>query len=139
MTLSASVDVSGPLFGPKKPGLQMALNIDRNMMEIAAEGAANARSRYLAGSGGREPVRMLGDRVGDHIIGRTFARPSKGGRRWHEYGVVQVYNEGLSAAQGRSLMAAGSILEGRLNVMRTIAREAGRKLREVDLTKGFGE
>ncbi len=131
------LEVTGPL--TKDPAKRMAENIERSMEDIRAEGESTARSRYLSGSGGRDLVRMTGDRVGDHVIGRTHARPSKGGRRWHEYGVVQVYNEGLSGAQGRSLMAAASVLEGRLNVMRAVARQAGQKLRQVDLTKGFGE
>lgn len=134
----ATVDVSGPLVGPKKPSAIMLENIERAMQDVADFGAGIATRGFLSGAGGRQPISAIGDRVGDHVVGRVFARPSKGGRRWHTAGVVQVYNEGLSARQGVSLMAAASILEGRLNVMRNVTRQMASRLRKIDLTKGLG-
>jgi hypothetical protein len=130
-----SVELEGPLFAD--PGKKMLANITEQAAQLRDAGAAQARRGYEAGSGGRAPISRLGDRVADHVVGRTVARPSEGGRRWAAHGVIQVYNEGLSVQQGRSLMAAASILEGRTNTMRTIARQIGQKLREIDLTKGL--
>lgn len=133
-----AVELSGPLFSgdPKK---QMLANIHAQMVALAESGAEEVRRGFAAGEGGRALITELGDRVADHVVGRTVARPSKGGKRWTGYGVVQVYNEGLSVAGGRSLMAAASILEGRTSTIRTATRRIGSQLRQIDLTKGFGE
>jgi hypothetical protein len=135
-TVTASVALSGPFFAGD-PAKTMAENIEKLMAEIAWRGSQDAQRGFRAGSGGRSPVTALGDRVADHIVGRVVARPSKGGRRWRAAGVVQVYNEGLSGPEGRSLMAAASVLESRLGVIRRVARSMGRALREIDLTKGL--
>jgi hypothetical protein len=135
-TVTASVALSGPFF-TKDPGKTIGENIERLMEEIAKRGAEDARRGFASGSGSRQVISRLGDRVADHVIGRVVARPSKGGRRWHAAGVVQVYNEGLSDVQGRSLMAAASILEGRTNTIRKVARNMGAALRKIDLTKGL--
>jgi hypothetical protein len=135
-TVTAAVALSGPFFSGD-PGQKMAENIERLMQEIADRGASDARRGFASGSGSRQLVRELGDRVADHIVGRVVARPSKGGRRWRAAGVVQVYNEGLSGLQGRSLMAAASILEGRQNVIRKVSRSMGQALRRIDLTRGL--
>lgn len=134
--LTASVELSGPLL-TGNPEQVMWENIAAHYEQITQEGAEEARRGFSRGAGGRSPVSALGDRVADHVIGRVVARPSKGGRKWKASGVVQVYNEGLDARQSRSLMAAGSILESRLGVIRGVTRSLGRKLRTVDLTKNL--
>lgn len=135
-TLTADVDITGPLF-TKDAEQAMWNNITSHYEQISQEGAEEARRGFARGQGGRSPVSALGDHVSDHIVGRIVARPSRGGRSWRAHGVVQVYAEGLDATQARSLMAAGSILEGRMGVIRTVTRNLARKIRQVDLTKGL--
>src|SRR5689334_24089799 len=113
--LTAEVDVSGPL--TKDPAKVMWANIQAHYDQLARDMAQEARQGFLRGSGGRAPVRALGGRVADHVIGRVMARPSRGGRRWHAAAVVQVSNEGLDQKQSRSLMAAASYLEGEMRVI----------------------
>jgi hypothetical protein len=133
---STELDLTGPLF-TRKPGQTIRDNIGALMERLAGVGASETRRGYAAGSGSREPVQALGGRVADRVVGRVVARASHGGRRWHASGVIQVYNEGLSVQQGRSLMAAASVLEGRQNVIRKATREIGRQLRSIDLTAGL--
>lgn len=133
---SVEVDLSGPFF-EKNPGETIRQNIERLMGSIAKAGVAEVRRGFAQNQVSRAPISRLGDRVADHIIGRTFARPSEGGRRWHASGVIQVYNEGLSDVQSRSLMAAAASIEGRQNVIRKATREIGQRLRQIDLTEGL--
>lgn len=132
------LEVTGPLVSGN-PAKMMQANIEHLMADIRDRGAEEVRRGFAAGEGGRQEVSGLGGRVADRVIGRVVARPSEGGRRWHASGVIQVYNEGLSGAQSRSLMAAASVLEGRSNIIRNATRRIGSQLRQIDLTKGFGE
>lgn len=130
------VELSGPVFD-KDPEKVMWQNIEKHYAELARDMAGEAEAGFRRGAADRPLVRLLNDRVADHVIGRVQARPSRGGRRWHAAAVVQVYNEGLSAAQSRSLMAAASRLEGRMRVIRDVTRRGAAKLRQIDLTKGL--
>lgn len=114
------IELSGPFF-QRDPGLTLRGNIERMVQAIADEGASSARQSLQAGEGSRATITALGDRVSDHVIGRTHARPSRGGRQWRASAVVQVYNEGLDAASSRSLMAAASSVERRVRTFRSLA------------------
>ncbi|HET7182664.1 MAG TPA: hypothetical protein VFI15_10565 [Candidatus Limnocylindrales bacterium] len=134
--LTVTWDLNGPLFRGD-PSKTMWENIEAHYAELARYGESEARRGFSQSAGGRQAISALGDRVADHVIGRVMARPSRGGRGWRAHGVVQVYNEGLDAAQSRSLMAAGSILEGRMGVIKRVTRDIAGKMRRFDLTKGL--
>jgi len=116
------IDMQGPFF-QVDPGETILKNLQKMMQGIAIEGASAVRASYAAGEGSRQLVRMTQDRVSSHVIGRVTARPSKGGRHWVSAAVVQVYNEGLSAAESRSLMAAASYVERRTHAIRSLTRQ----------------
>lgn len=134
--LTVEFELTGPFF-TKDPAKTYAENVQELMEKLAREGAEEVRRGFGQGSAGRSPVSALGDRVADHIIGRVVARPSRGGRSWRASGVFQVYAEGMDAKTAKSLMAAGSVLEGRLGVIRRVTRKLASRLRQVDLTKGI--
>lgn len=138
MSGAPAVKLEGAFF-TVNPGLVLFGNLKKTMQAVADEGAAQVRSRYLVGALDRAPVRAFGDRTADHVIGRTVARPSKGGRQWVSAAVVQVYNEGTTAAESRSLMAAGSLVEGRTHAIADLTRtitNAG-PLTRMNLTAGM--
>lgn len=135
-TVTAKIDFSGPFF-TKDPEKTILANVAKMMQGIADEGAANARERLVAGAGGRALVRELNDRVADHVVGRVSARS---GKRWTAAAVVQVFNEGMSVGQGRSLMAAASIVEGRTRAIANVTRQlrsAARSVLRANLTEGL--
>lgn len=136
--LTASIDFDGPFF-QVDPGETMLKNLQKMMAGIAEEGATAVRAAYAAGESQRDLVRMTQDRVSEHVIGRVTARPSRGGRHWVSAAVVQVYNEGLSAAESRSLMAAGSYVERRTRAIRSLARQvrSSRAVLTANLTAGM--
>jgi hypothetical protein len=103
----ATIDFSGPFF-QVDPGETFLKNLQKMMQGIADEGASAVRQNLSMGSSSRAPVRATGDRVADHVIGRTYARPSKGGRQWDSAAVIQVYDEGMDARTAISLKAAAS-------------------------------
>lgn len=116
--VTPSITVSGAFF-QKDPAKTYMENV-RAMMEAAAEqGAQLARERFLVGSESRALIRELDDRVADHVIGRVASRS---GKRWTTAAVVQVYNEGLTAEEGRSLMAAASLVEQRTHAIADATR-----------------
>lgn len=132
---TANVDFSGPFF-QKDVTKTIFQNIERMMQGLAEEGATAARAGLRTGSGGRALVRELGDRVADHVIGRTTSRV---GNRWVSAAVVQVYNEGLSAAESRSLMAAASYVEKRTRAISRVTRQlrSSREALRANLTAGI--
>lgn len=134
----AGIELSGPFF-ERDPGLTLRGNIEKMMASLASEGEAAARRGFSEGEAGRAVISALGDRVADHVVGRVMARPSRGGRAWRASAVVQVYNEGLDAAASRSLMAAASVLEHRLHVIRGLSRtlRSARAVLTADLTAGL--
>ncbi len=102
---SVTVDLSGPFF-TRDPGLTLIMNVAKMMQGVAEEGASSARAALQQGEGARATITELHDRLSDHVVGRVYGRPSRGGRKWHLWAKIQIYNEGLTAAQGISLMAA---------------------------------
>jgi hypothetical protein len=128
---TASIDFSGPFFR-KDVEKTIFENLHKFMEGIAQEGSAAARQGLRTGSSSRALIRELGDRVADHVVGRTV---SLTGRRWTAAAVVQVLNEGYSGRQSMSLMAAASIVERRTGAIRRVTR--GINANKADLTKGL--
>ena len=126
-----TVVLSGPFF-TKDPEQTILQNLHKMMEGIAQEGASAAREGLMTGSGGRAMIRELGDRVADHVIGRTV---SLVGKRWAGAAVVQVLNRGYSETQGRSLMAAASYVESRTAAIRRVTRQISAA--KADLTAGL--
>jgi hypothetical protein len=90
----------------------------------------------MMGAARRAPIRALGDRVADHVIGRVA---SLSGRKWQTAAVVQVLNQGFSGAEGRSLMAAASTVEGETRAIRNVTRQlrSARAVLRANLTQGI--
>lgn len=134
--LSVGIDFSGPFFTNRDPGETILQNMRKMFDALAKEGEAAARQNMSAGSASRSPIRETGDRVADHIIGRTT---SVVGRQWVSAAVVSVNTEGLEARQAISVMAAGSYLEGRTHSIRTVASSIrkARAILSANLTAGL--
>lgn len=132
MRSTVSIQMDGPFFkaDPEKTILE---NVQKFMQGIADEGAKAARAGLLTGSDRRAPIRLLDDRVADHVIGRTV---SLTGKKWRTAAVVQVLNRGYSGAEGTSLMAAASYVEGKTAAIRRVSR--GINANKADFTKGLG-
>lgn len=131
MRSSVNVDMTGPFFraDPEKTVME---NIQKFMQGLADEGAKAARAGLSTGSSRRAMIRELGDRVADHVIGRTSALS---GKRWMAAAVVQVSQEGFGAVESRSLMAAASSVERRTAAIRRVARSINAN--KADFTKGL--
>lgn len=129
------IDFKGPFF-KADVNKTMLQNVHKMMTAFAAEGAGYARERLMSGSGSRAMVRELGDRVADHVVGRVMSRS---GKQWTAAAVVQVYNEGLSASESVSLMAAASYVERRTHAIGSVTRQlrSARAVLQADLTKGL--
>ncbi len=136
--MTGDVELSGPFF-QRDPGLTLRGNVRKMMAALAEEGEREAIAAYRQGSTGRAQVSRLGGRVADRIVGRIHARPSKGGKEWRASAVIQVYNEGLSAADSMSLMAAAARVERQTRGFRSLYRSVrnARAVMAADLTKGL--
>lgn len=132
---SASTNFSGPFF-TRDPEKTITENVHKMMLAIAEEGATAARTSMRQGEGQRDLVRELGVRASDYVVGRV---KSRAGTPWLRAAVVQVLNEGLSAGEGRSLMAAASAVEGETHTFRNIARQlrSARAVLRANLTEGI--
>jgi hypothetical protein len=108
-----SLKMTGPFFA-HDPAKTFRENAHEMMLAIAREGAADVRGQMAAGNSGRKPIRKLGDHVSDHIRGELRARP----RGPNYTAFVFVENRGFTAAEGKSLMAAASSVEGRVHAVR---------------------
>lgn len=135
MTTKTHVELSGPFFR-KDPEQTMWQNIHRWMAGIAEEGERVVRMNLRRGAANRAPIRLLGDRVADHAIGRVH---SLRGKKWWATAVISVNNSGLSPREGRSLMAAASKVEGRTHAFRSAYRDIARsrKTLQANLTEGL--
>ena len=133
--ITTTIDVSGPFFHAdiRKTFRQNA----RTLMEaIAREGEADVRAQLQAGSGARQPIRQIGDRVSDHVHGRAAALR---GKAWSLHAVVSVNNSGFSARQGISLMAAAAQVERGTGAFRRTASRLrrARAVNNAELAKGL--
>jgi hypothetical protein len=131
----SEISLKGPFF-TKDPKKTFRQNVRVMMDALAREGEADARARMRVGENRREPIRALGDRVSDHVKGRTSSLSAK---RWQVTATVSVSNREFSGAQGISLMAAASRVEAQTHAMRrTTARlRSSRAVNQAELLKGL--
>lgn len=129
------IDFSGPFF-ERDPEKTIIDNVQKMMLALAEEGASATRTGLSYGAQERALIRELGDRVAEHVVGRV---QSRSGKEWHTAAVVQVYNEGLSAAESRSLMAAASYVERQTRAVRNVTRQirSARAVLTANLTAGI--
>lgn len=109
----SSIAKDGPFFR-KDPAKTFRENAHDMMLEIAQVGRDDVIGQMVSGEGQRAPIKMLGDRVADHIVGELRKRPS--GRAYTA--VVFVRNHGFTKAEAMSLMAAASRLESAIHSFR---------------------
>jgi hypothetical protein len=130
-----TIDLSGPFFR-HDPVKTFRQNVRVLMDAIAAEGEKDVRAQLVAGNSRRAVIRRIGDHTSDHVVGRTR---SLAGTRWATTAVVSVNNSGWSQAQGISLMAAASSVEGRTHAFRKTKNRIGRtrKTNMSELLKGI--
>lgn len=129
-----SIKKDGPWFA-HDPADTFRGNVHKMMVGLAREGAADVEGQLAVGNSGREPIRMLGDHVSQHVIGELRRAPSGPGfSAW-----VFVRNRGFSGREAKSLMAAASVLEGKLHVFRKTAGRISRsrKANADELIKGL--
>jgi hypothetical protein len=112
--ITTTIKMDGPFFR-KDPAKTFRQNVRVMMDAVAAEGEADVKAQLAQGAGSRAPISAIGDRVADHAVGRTSAIS---GKRWAVTAVVSVNNAGWSRAQGISLMAAASRVEGTTHAFR---------------------
>lgn len=113
--IATTIDTSGAFF-TYQPGKTFRQNVRVLMADIAREGEADVKAQLLQGQAARQPMRIVvPDRVSDHVVGRV---KSLRGKPWALNAVISVNNSGLTAAQGRSLMAAAASIERRTGIFR---------------------
>lgn len=122
MTVRTKVEFEGPFFA-HDPKLTFRENVRVWADAVAAAGEAEVRAQMAAGQGSRAPIRRLGDRVADHVVGRTHGLT---GKRWAVSAVVSVDNSRLSRAEGISLMAAAATVERRTRAFSRVRAAVGR-------------
>lgn len=128
-----TIDVSGPFF--ERDVHKTFYENARAMMEaMAAEGEADVKAQLAPGN--RRPIRLLGDRVSDHVRGRVR---SVAGKRWWLNAVVSVNNIGFNRPEGISLMAAAGTVERETGAFRRTSSRLGRAraVNRAELTKGL--
>ena len=133
--LRTQIVTTGPFFqhDPKKTFRQ---NVRAMMDAVVEQGRADVVQQMRQGEGTREPITEIGDRVSDHVRGRTS---SLSGRRWAVTGVVSVNNAGFTPSEGVSLMAAASIVESKTHAFRrsSAAIKRSRRANQAELLKGL--
>ena len=117
-----TIQMDGPFFR-KDPALTFRQNVRVMMDAVAAEGEKDVRAQYQAGEARRRPISRIGGRVSEHVTGRTS---SLKGKRWAVTANVSVNNRGWTRAEGIALMAAASVVEGRVHGMRKTKNRIGR-------------
>ena len=134
MAVKVQVDLSGPFF-QRDPAATFGENVRRMLDGIAQEGERAIQAALGAGTG-RAPISLIGDRVAQHVVGRTR---SLSGKRWAMTAVVSVNNSGWSPRQGVALMAAASTLERRFHPFRKTASQlrSARAVLAANLTRGI--
>lgn len=134
--LATAIDLSGPFF-KADPERTWRGNVRKFMAEVAELGEADVKAQLRQGEPRRRPMRgITPSRLSGHVVGRTR---SLGGKPWNVTAVVSINNSGLTQKQGITLMAAGSVVEGRSKVFkRTTSRlRRARKLNGAELMKGL--
>lgn len=135
MAQRVQVELSGPFF-ERDPGLTLRGNIRKMMAGVAEEGERAVRDALRQGEASRAPIRLLGDRLSNHAIGRVT---SLTGRQWMASAVISINNSGFSGAEGRSLMAAASTVEGRVHPFSSTYRalRSAKAVLRANLTEGI--
>ena len=124
---------TGPLFR-HDPDKVIRENLHDMMLRIAEMGRDDVIGQMVTGELSRKPIRKLGDRVADHVVGELRKRPA--GSRYSA--VIFVRNQGFSKAEAISLMAAASSLESSLHAFRrTFGRIRANWKANVDIFKGL--
>jgi hypothetical protein len=112
--------MKGPFF-EHDPEATFRSNASVMLHNIVDEGRTQVIREMQTGQGNRAPIRLLGDRVSDHVeAGMKANRPRL------PTASVYVRNEGFSGAEGRSLMAAASRLESARHAFRKVAGRISR-------------
>jgi hypothetical protein len=116
------IKASGPFF-TADPAKTLRQNMHVMMQKLAKAGMKDVRSQLRAGRSDRAPVSRLGHHhVVDYVFGELRRYPP--GPKFTARVIVR--NRGLTAEQGKSLMAAASQLEGEVHAFR---KTKGRILR----------
>lgn len=108
-----TVRQDGPFFRGD-PAKTFRHNLHDMMEDIAARGRDDVIGAMVATESERAPIRALGDRVADHVVGELRKRPA--GPPYTA--VVFVRNSGFTQREARSLMAAASQVEGSIHAFR---------------------
>jgi hypothetical protein len=88
---------------------------------IVDAGKDDVIAELQSGQGSRAPIRLLGDRVSDHVVaGMKANRPRL------PTASVYVRNAGYTSREGRSLMAAASRVESQRHSFRKVAGRLSR-------------
>jgi hypothetical protein len=128
------ITTTGPFF-TRDPAKTLSENIHTMMKAIASEGATDVRGQMRMGENSRAPVKALGTHVSSHVVGELRRYPVG-----PNYSLrVIVRNRGLSRAQGISLMAAASYVEGATRAFAKTRRRimAARAINTAELTRGL--
>ena len=124
---------TGPLF-THDPAKTVRDNLHDMMLGIAELGRDDVIAQMVRGEPGRAPIRKLGDRVADHVVGELRKRPA--GSRYTA--VIFVRNKGFTKTEAISLMAAASRLESSIHAFRrTYGRLRANWRGNVDVFKGL--
>lgn len=131
--LDIQTTLSGPFFAAQ-PRRVVGANVRDMLGDAVTEGADVVRAELRAGLTLRAPVRILGDRVADHVRGRV---KSLGGHPWSSTGLVSVSIAGTVGDARVALMAAASGLESRRHAFRRAPAAMLRELRADRLLDGL--
>ena len=130
---STSIRKDGPFFR-KDPAKVFRENLHDGMLEIARRGRDDVIGQMVATESDRAPIRKLGDRVADHVVGELRKRPA--GRRYTA--VIFVRNQGFTKTEAMSLMAAASKVEDSIHAFRrTFGRIKSNWKDNIDVFKGL--
>lgn len=128
-------DLEGPFFRTD-PAKTFRQNVRSMMDALAVEGARDAVAQLQVTEGSRAPLAYTtNQRVSWHVRGRTS---SLAGKRWAVTAKVGPVSIG-SRREAMVLMAAASVLEGRLGVFRrtTSRLRKARAINAAELLKGL--
>lgn len=113
--MKTSTKMTGPFF-THDPVRTFKANCSTMLYSIIDAGLVDVVHELQNGESGRAPIKKLGDRVSEHVTAGMKAR-----RPAPPIATVYVRNEGFSAAEAISLMAASSRVEGRTHAFRKVA------------------
>jgi hypothetical protein len=113
--VKAGVKMTGPFFR-HDPEKTFRSNASVMLHGIVDTGKSDVIMEMRSGQGKRAPIRLLGDRVADHVEAGMKANQPR-----LPTASVYVRNEGFSRREGKSLMAAASKVESRTHAFRKVA------------------